>query len=119
MLKMAETILLRTDKEPTPQQLAMKAKEYAAALHDEMLTGLSELDIAQELAGKPTGAPAPRARPAGDGVPTLGPANPPDQSVRCPECDAPMKKRRSVHGNFWGCSKYPECRGTRNPGFGF
>ena len=31
----------------------------------------------------------------------------------CPECQAPMVKRRSRRGPFWGCSRYPECRGTR------
>ncbi len=32
----------------------------------------------------------------------------------CPECGKPMRKRRSQNGEFWGCSGYPECRGSRN-----
>ncbi|MBT3376980.1 MAG: hypothetical protein HN742_35685 [Lentisphaerae bacterium] len=24
-----------------------------------------------------------------------------------------MRRRRSAKGGFWGCSAYPECRGTR------
>ena len=31
----------------------------------------------------------------------------------CPECQAPMRKRNSSRGEFWGCSKFPECRGVR------
>jgi len=32
----------------------------------------------------------------------------------CPKCGAPMVQRRSRRGPFWGCSKYPECKGTRS-----
>ncbi|MFA9381621.1 MAG: NERD domain-containing protein [Acetanaerobacterium sp.] len=37
----------------------------------------------------------------------------------CPRCGAPMIKRKAVKGNkagneFWGCSKYPKCRGIIN-----
>jgi four helix bundle suffix protein len=31
----------------------------------------------------------------------------------CPLCGKPMRRRRSAKGEFWGCSAYPECRGTR------
>lgn len=31
----------------------------------------------------------------------------------CPQCDAPMVQRSGKYGAFWGCSRYPECRGTR------
>ena len=36
----------------------------------------------------------------------------------CPECGAPMRKRTSRSGEnagtpFWGCSNYPDCKGTR------
>lgn len=34
----------------------------------------------------------------------------------CPQCDKPMRKRRSARGEFWGCSGYPECKGTRTVG---
>jgi len=42
---------------------------------------------------------------------TTGPA--------CPTCGAPMVKRVAKRGAnsgqpFWGCSRYPECRGTRS-----
>lgn len=31
----------------------------------------------------------------------------------CPQCEKPMCKRRSAKGEFWGCTGYPDCRGTR------
>ncbi len=36
----------------------------------------------------------------------------------CPDCSAPMVRRTARNGGFaglefWGCSKYPECRATR------
>jgi DNA topoisomerase-1 len=38
----------------------------------------------------------------------------PDPNVACPKCGAPMVKRTGPRGEFWGCSTYPECKGTRN-----
>ena len=31
----------------------------------------------------------------------------------CPMCSAPMAKRNSARGAFYGCTSYPNCRGTR------
>ena len=46
-----------------------------------------------------------------------GRANP--QAVACPRCGQPMILRTSKRGanagnQFWGCSTYPACKGTRN-----
>lgn len=30
----------------------------------------------------------------------------------CPKCGATMRRRQSARGDFWGCSNYPECKGT-------
>jgi len=37
----------------------------------------------------------------------------------CPKCNSPMVKRTARHGanaggQFWGCTRYPECRGIRS-----
>jgi restriction system protein len=39
-------------------------------------------------------------------------------SPACPVCEAPMQLRKASRGtnagqSFWGCSRYPTCRGTR------
>lgn len=31
----------------------------------------------------------------------------------CPQCGEPMRRRRSVKGEFWGCAAYPACKGTK------
>jgi four helix bundle suffix protein len=36
-----------------------------------------------------------------------------EPSPECPQCGNPMRKRKSVKGEFWGCSGFPECKGTR------
>jgi DNA-binding helix-hairpin-helix protein with protein kinase domain len=40
-------------------------------------------------------------------------------SPRCPRCNSTMIQRiarrgRNAGGSFWGCSRYPSCKGTRN-----
>ncbi len=32
-------------------------------------------------------------------------------SPACPECGSPMRKRKTEKSSFWGCSKYPDCKG--------
>ncbi len=31
----------------------------------------------------------------------------------CPQCGKAMRRRQSARGDFWGCSTYPDCKGTR------
>lgn len=31
----------------------------------------------------------------------------------CPQCNQPMRQRQSAKREFWGCSAYPDCKGTR------
>lgn len=35
-------------------------------------------------------------------------------AVLCPKCGAAMVKRHGKYGWFYGCSRYPDCRGTRS-----
>lgn len=36
------------------------------------------------------------------------------ENVKCPTCDGPMVSRKSKYGVFWGCKKFPKCKGTRD-----
>jgi len=36
-----------------------------------------------------------------------------DPEVLCPTCGQPMVQRRGKYGDFYGCSDFPNCRGTR------
>lgn len=57
--------------------------------------------------------PSPPSRPAPSPAaqtPLLRPGGVPS----CPQCGASMRRRSGRYGQFWGCSRYPQCRGTRN-----
>ncbi|TYC63974.1 hypothetical protein FMN50_02105 [Rhodobacterales bacterium] len=34
--------------------------------------------------------------------------------LNCPVCGSVMRRRSGRYGRFWGCSRYPSCKGTRN-----
>lgn len=34
------------------------------------------------------------------------------ESYPCPKCGAELRIRKSAKGQFWGCSKFPDCKGT-------
>lgn len=36
-----------------------------------------------------------------------------EPSPECPQCNNPMRRRKSAKGDFWGCTTYPDCKGTR------
>ena len=36
-----------------------------------------------------------------------------EASPVCPQCGKPMRQRQSAKGAFWGCSAFPDCKGTR------
>lgn len=38
----------------------------------------------------------------------------PSKTTHCPVCGAIMRRRTGKFGVFWGCSRYPSCKGTRN-----
>lgn len=35
-------------------------------------------------------------------------------NIMCPKCNSKMKLRKGQNGEFYGCSNYPKCKGTRN-----
>ena len=37
-----------------------------------------------------------------------------EDAPKCPLCGADMRLRHGKTGDFWGCTAYPACRGTRN-----
>ena len=36
-----------------------------------------------------------------------------EPSPECPLCGKPMRRRKSATGEFWGCTDFPDCKGTR------
>jgi len=37
----------------------------------------------------------------------------PVSGMQCPKCGSGMSQRSGKFGTFWGCTRYPECKGTR------
>lgn len=65
-----------------------------------------------------TVGPPPRPVPQPPKAPRV--ATPPPQrkasasgNPSCPRCGSAMRRRSGRYGQFWGCSRYPRCRGTR------
>lgn len=77
---------------------------------------------------RPAPGPAPSAPPPGvrspappryTASPAPSPASPHSSAVTCPICHAAMVRRKARMGRgagkyFWGCSRFPTCRGARN-----
>jgi restriction system protein len=65
------------------------------------------------------GSPARSSSSSSAGVDPAVPPNPvPTQAASCPLCSKPMVRRTAKRGanagsEFWGCTGYPACRGTR------
>jgi ssDNA-binding Zn-finger/Zn-ribbon topoisomerase 1 len=36
------------------------------------------------------------------------------ENLKCPDCGGRMVPRKSVFGAFWGCARFPKCRGKRD-----
>lgn len=54
-----------------------------------------------------TVTPSPRLAPQPPRVTTTS------RTPTCPRCGSPMRRRSGRYGQFWGCSRYPGCKGTR------
>lgn len=46
---------------------------------------------------------------------TYGKAERKSTTPDCPKCGSPMQLKTGKFGEFWACTKFPECKGTRNP----
>jgi len=65
-----------------------------------------------------TVTPSPRPAPQPPSAPRVTTPTPPRVTTTsgtptCPRCGSPMRRRSGRYGQFWGCSRYPGCKGTR------
>lgn len=125
---------LRQELVAGPARLAAFAKEVAAAQTSPSaeLRRLKEIRLQAEVdlrhlglripAALPVHTPtSPAARPvSGAARPAAARSVPTTGSVpRCPSCQSAMVRRTARRGynagnQFWGCSRYPGCKGTRS-----
>ena len=93
------------------QPLMHALGERAKAAHNLKLLGLTvPASTPLTIAQKPSPAAPPRAA-------THAAAS--NSALGCPRCGSPMLRRTARRGRhsgrqFWGCSRYPACTGTRN-----
>jgi restriction system protein len=90
------------------------AKAFAEGRNVKLVDGPKLFGLLQQAraAGKVGPAPAAAIPVATRSVPSQ------EAAPSCPKCKAPMVRRTAKKGansgaQFWGCTKYPVCRGTR------
>jgi DNA-binding helix-hairpin-helix protein with protein kinase domain len=85
----------------------------------------AEQDLRELGASVPTSSvalvamPPPRPVPQPARTSTITTPTPPritatSSTTPCPRCGSQMRRRSGRYGQFWGCSQYPRCKGTRN-----
>ncbi|OLU32834.1 helix-hairpin-helix domain-containing protein [Pseudomonas sp. PA27(2017)] len=107
---------------PLPDQVLMQAlADRAAAKRDCIALGIAvpaPAAVSIQITKKPTAQANRSLTPAPSHSATIGTVRP-AASNRCPSCGASMVRRTARKGKnagnqFWGCSKYPACKGTRS-----
>lgn len=81
-----------------------EARRVAASYGIHTVDGMELLDLLREARGEVPGL-IESLRSAG--------AHRPD-APSCPRCHELMVMRTGMHGKFWGCRRYPSCRGTQS-----
>lgn len=106
-------------------QTAVARLNAQAAISDHRLAGAqtklatAERDLRLLEVPVPPRNRAARASSPGTSAPTApSPASSTASAPTCPQCGSPMRRRvakrgRNAGGTFWGCSRYPTCKGTR------
>jgi DNA-binding helix-hairpin-helix protein with protein kinase domain len=83
---------------------ALAARAQAEQDLRELSVSVPASTVALTVTPPPRPAPQPPSAPrvtTTSGTPT------------CPLCGSPMRRRSGRYGQFWGCSRYPGCKGTR------
>lgn len=92
----------------TSGQFTREAREFASGKPVELIDGHGLLKLIKDV-----------QRPNNDSQRTASPEATPAQAPKCPTCGSPMvlrvaKRSANAGSSFWGCSRYPACRGIRN-----
>lgn len=105
--------------------LPVKARSDKALIDALASRSQAEQDLRELGATVPTSTvgltvnPLPSPKPKPPKTPRAAVSPPPRVSTTsaiptCPRCSSPMRRRSGRYGRFWGCSRYPACKGTRN-----
>jgi restriction system protein len=90
------------------------AQEFADGLNVKLIDGKKLFGLIQHAKASLTEGP----RTAATATPKTVPPVPQEPAVACPSCGSAMVRRTAKKGShagaqFWGCSTYPACKGTR------
>jgi restriction system protein len=99
----------------TSGRFTADARAFAEGRNVKLIDGPKLLGLIQQANRAPKAGASPTAA-AGD--PVARPASSADSNPLCPVCSSKMVRRTAKKGTnagsqFWGCAKYPACRGTR------
>jgi restriction system protein len=91
------------------------AVSFAEGRNVKLIDGRKLVGLIQQARGAPKAGALPTVA-TGDFTPKPTPSA--DSNPLCPVCDSKMIRRTAKKGanagsQFWGCTRYPECRGTR------
>jgi restriction system protein len=97
----------------TTGQFTLAALEFARTASVDLIDGVGLEHMVQELAAHEGGAAADPAAVSDEAIL----AESPPCLHCCPQCGASMVRRTAKRGtkaekDFWGCQRYPSCRGT-------
>jgi DNA topoisomerase-1 len=93
-----------------PKMAAFKGQYRNTAVVKPEGEGVEVKDPRQRPHRRSGGSRRPSAKASANKKPMVTDPNAP----LCPKCGSPMIKRNGPRGEFWGCSKFPTCKGTRN-----
>jgi len=102
--------------------LLAKARRDRALIDALAARAQTEQDLRELGASVPTSTVAltvmPSPAPQPPRAPSVTAPTPPSFTTTsatptCPRCSSPMRRRSGRYGQFWGCSRYPGCKGTR------
>jgi len=115
-------VVLLVGSQMLPQMLKGKSAEEMIGTLPKIITGfvilaglVSVIGLIvwhRVLKGKPKGT-QPFEPQTHFGTAEQKSSGPAEADVACPRCGQPMVVRNGSYGAFWGCSTYPNCRGTR------
>lgn len=110
-----------------PQQIAARARSGDPALMDALGKRAQAAHDLKALGHSVPSSPSrvvATARPSAPATPAARVTPPPSTTASpstpaCPQCGSTMRRRTARRGHragnqFWGCSRYPTCRGTRS-----
>ncbi|HEY0663272.1 MAG TPA: restriction endonuclease, partial [Thiobacillaceae bacterium] len=97
----------------TSGKFTEEARAFAEGRNVRLIDGARLFGLLQQARASLAGAD-----PWRPPVPPAHGAAPAPASPRCPKCSSPMVRRTAKKGEntgtqFWGCSKFPACYGTR------